>query len=151
MPLWKLESQHHRFQQRHQKNSSWLWAWAVEHYFRAALSLYCPWLCCTAHINPCLVLAAGQLQAKLVLKCKAMTQIDLLSSALNWEKSNAHTDDPEFELFQIWLSMSTQVQSQLAGRHIYSHLQTPKNPPDHSHSCCEELSFSAHVQIIQSH
>lgn len=73
-----------------------------------------------------------------MLKCKAMTQVALLSSDLNWEKPSAHTDDPGFELFQVWVNMSTQVQSQLSGRHVYSHLRTPNSPPDHSHFCCEE-------------
>lgn len=132
--------------------------WPVLH-----MSCWTPFQSCSISVLPMTVLYPthqslpcaccwGQSQAKLVLKCKAMTQSRPVVFIFKLRKTSAHTDDPEFELLQIWVNVSTQMQSKLSGRNVYSHPRTPNSPPDHSHSCCEELSFLAlYTQVIQSH
>lgn len=87
------------------KNSGQFCAWAGERHFGAAPSPCFLRLRCTPHTTLPRACCCGQLQAKLVLKCKAVTQVAMLSLALNWKKPSAHGSDPELEL--IWSQLNT--------------------------------------------
>lgn len=101
---------------------------------------------------PALCLLLGTVTGKICAEMQSHDSSHLVVFSFKLRKTSAHIDDPEFELFQVWVNMSTQVQSQLSGRCVYSHLRTPNSPPDHSHSCCEELFFLAlYAHVIQSH